>query len=51
MEKLDALIEEARKWRLLHKRRGREGHVEALAASIRIKALLDARKALEAHDA
>ena len=43
-----ALIEQAEEWRAFHKARGALGNIEALGASIRIKALKDARAALEA---
>jgi len=39
------LIEEAKRWRLQHKAAGRT--VEALAASLRIRALQDALAAME----
>lgn len=48
MEKLDELIDQARRWRVYHKQRGQLGQIEALAASIRLAALLDAKAAVEA---
>lgn len=49
-EKIDDLIREAESFRIFHKMRGREGYIEALAAAIRIKALKDARDAINARD-
>lgn len=49
MTKLDALIEQAKQWRAFHKARGPAGYIETLAASIRLKALNDARRALSEH--
>lgn len=42
VERLIELIREAEAWRLFHKRRLMPGYIEALAASIRIRALKDA---------
>lgn len=44
--RLTDLIEQAEEWRKFHKARGAAGYIEALAASIRIKALKDALRAL-----
>lgn len=49
MRALDAMIEQAKQWRAFHKARGAAGYIEALAASIRIKALNDARCSLSAQ--
>lgn len=47
MAKLRALIVQAEDWRAFHKKRGPAGYIEALAASIRLKALKDAYRALQ----
>lgn len=47
MTKLRAMIIEAENWRAYHKARGAPGYIEALAASIRIKALKDALDAVK----
>lgn len=44
--KIDALIREAEQWRVYHKQRGQVGYIEALACDIRIKALRDAKEAM-----
>ena len=49
MAELIALIKQAEDWRAYHKARGAPGYIEALAAAIRLKALKDARAALEAE--
>lgn len=48
--KIDALIREAERDRLYHKQRGQSGYIEAAAASIRIKALKDAKDAIANDD-
>jgi hypothetical protein len=48
---IHALIEQAEEWRAYHKARGVPGNIEALAASIRIKALKDALRAALAKEA
>jgi hypothetical protein len=45
--KIDALIREAERWRLYHKQRGALGYIEAIGCDIRIKALKDAKEAIE----
>ena len=50
ISKIDALIREAERDRLWHKSRGQIGQIEALAASIRIKALKDAKDAISGND-
>lgn len=47
---IDALIRQADRDRLWHKQRGQVGYIEAAAASIRIKALKDAKEAIEDAD-
>ncbi len=47
MAKLDALIEDTWAWYEQHKGKGRK--IEMLACKIRLKALLDAKMALEAE--
>lgn len=47
MTKLRSMIVEAENWRLYHKARGSAGYIEALAASIRIRALKDALDAVK----
>lgn len=44
--KIDALIRETEQWRVYHKQRGQVGYIEALACDIRIKALRDAKEAM-----
>lgn len=51
MAELRALIIEAEEWRAFHKNRGALGRIEALAASIRLKALKDAYRVLTAEQA
>lgn len=51
-EPIETMIRQAQEWRAFHKARGAAGYIEALACSIRIKALKDAiRSTTEAtHD-
>lgn len=44
---IEKLIAEAERVREYHKRRGAPGYIEAAAAAIRIRALRDAKAALE----
>jgi hypothetical protein len=48
--KLDAIIREAEHWRQFHKLRGQLGYIEALGCDIRIKALKDAKEAIDEYD-
>jgi hypothetical protein len=45
--KLDILIDEAKRELHYHLSRGKKGDVEALASRVRIRALEDAKKAVE----
>lgn len=45
--KIDSLIREAERDRIYHKQRGQAGYIEAAAAAIRIKALKDAKEAID----
>lgn len=44
---IDALIRQAERDRLWHKQRGKAGYIEAAAVSIRIRALKDAKEAID----
>lgn len=48
MDKLNTLIAETKEWHRYHKSRGRLGAIEALGTVIRLRALEDAKAALEA---
>lgn len=47
---IDSLIRDAEEWLRFHKRRGSHGRIEALAAQIRLRALRDAKAAMEAKE-
>lgn len=47
MSEILRMIEETAQWRKFHKARGSIGYLEALACSIRLKALEDALEAVE----
>lgn len=46
MERLEKLITETKEWHRYHKSSGRLGAIEALAATIRLRALEDAKTAV-----
>ncbi|PSH68555.1 hypothetical protein CU102_12385 [Phyllobacterium brassicacearum] len=47
---LDELIKEAKRWHIFHRSRGKLGQIESLAAQIRIRALNDAKAAVDSGD-
>lgn len=51
LSKIDAMIREAEEWRDYYRARNAKGEIEALCANVRLKALRDARAAMERPDA